>query len=262
MNEVYAYLRTLSPAPKIIKTKRNIIDDYCTERKMTITQTYVDKGLILDGAMPENLQKLLTAHGQHYTLVVLNTNQLWKNDTTHALISHQLRGLHVELISIEQPSYSLYDDPLPHFSAADLDEVLTQHERLSTSLRLKRERVPKLIPEERIRVSPPLGYKCSDGKIRVDPETAPIVQDIFVRYLQCGSITKLQRHLVGRGITHLNGWHFTKEALRGILSNDYYAGCVTIGGKRIEGLHEPIVDVDTFDTVESLLRSNRRSYYN
>ncbi len=49
---------------------------------------------------------------------------------------------------------------------------------------------------------------------------------------------------------------FTTASVRGILHNPFYAGKITHRGKRLPGIHEPLISQDIFETVQTTLKRN------
>lgn len=265
MKKAYAYIRVRSAAFSVrandLALKRKMIRDYCKAHNLELIQTFEDRGSNADISR-KGLLHLLAALGTENSVVVTHTNQLWEDDTARVLVAYQLRKAHAEIISIEEPSYSLYNDFSAAFSATDMDGLLKLHEKLSTGLRLSRGRALKAARGERSCGTAPFGYKWAEGKVEADPESKTVVQDIFENYLQFKSIGKLKRYLDESEVTTPKGNYFSKEALRIILSNGFYAGFASDGAKGKYGKHEPIVSEDVFQAAQGLLSFNRRNLRN
>jgi len=112
----------------------------------------------------------------------------------------------------------------------------------------------------------PLGYDAKDKKLVVNKAEAEIVHNIFRRYLDLQSFSKLVADLDRRGIVtkrrttkvaKYNGAiPFTYGPLSYFLKNRIYVGEMHHGGKWFKGEHEAIVDRPTFDRVQQLLAAN------
>lgn len=114
----------------------------------------------------------------------------------------------------------------------------------------------------------PLGYDVPDGsgdrRLHVNEAEAVTVRMIFDRLIACRSFYDLQQQLaedgvrskVGRSRRGLvyPGMPFSRGALRHLLQNPIYLGLIRHKGVTYEGRHEAIVDQQTFDTVQALLR--------
>ena len=113
--------------------------------------------------------------------------------------------------------------------------------------------------------SVPLGYDSKDKKLVVNPAEAKTVQLIFSRYLALKSFQKLIEELNAKGIVTkkrkitskiAGGVPFTYGPLAYLLKNRTYLGETGHNGDWFAGEHEPIIDRDTFDKVQQLLKTN------
>ena len=112
----------------------------------------------------------------------------------------------------------------------------------------------------------PLGYRSDNKKLVVDQAAAETVRYIFRRYLDLGRIRLLADDLRDREIRTKRpigtkggadgGLHFTYGPLAHLLNNRIYLGEIGHKGTWFPGEHAPIVDRETFDQVQNLLRSN------
>ena len=113
--------------------------------------------------------------------------------------------------------------------------------------------------------SVPLGYESKDKKLIVNQSEAKTVRMIFGRYLALQSFQKLidelnqdavvtkARHIKGK---MSGGFSFTYGPLAYLLKNRTYLGETGHKGSWFPGEHEPIVDRDTFEQVQKLLKFN------
>ncbi|MFZ0600225.1 MAG: recombinase family protein, partial [Roseiarcus sp.] len=109
----------------------------------------------------------------------------------------------------------------------------------------------------------PLGYRVENRALHVVDGHAVFVHDLFRRYLEIGSDVRLKAHLDredarsplrtdGTGKT-IGGGLISRGHLHKILSNPIYIGRLTHKGQAHDGLHDPIVDQETWDRVQLLL---------
>src|SRR5208282_266325 len=109
----------------------------------------------------------------------------------------------------------------------------------------------------------PLGYRVENRALYVLKEHAELVRDLFQRYLETGSVVQLKAILDqedvrlptrtdGTGKT-TGGGLISRGHLYKILSNPIYIGRLTHKGRVHYGLHDPIVDNETWNRVQSLL---------
>jgi site-specific DNA recombinase len=110
----------------------------------------------------------------------------------------------------------------------------------------------------------PLGYDAKDKKLVINKIEAETVRTIFRRYQELKSFARLVADLDKRGIVtkrrktkaakYQGGIPFTYGPLAYFLKNRIYLGEMHHGGKWFKGEHEPIVDRETFDRVQQLLK--------
>jgi site-specific DNA recombinase len=109
----------------------------------------------------------------------------------------------------------------------------------------------------------PLGYRVENRALHVVEEHAAFVRDLYRRYLEIGSVVRLKAILDredarlpfrtdGTGKT-IGGGLVSRGHLYKILSNPIYLGRLTHKGQAHDGLHDPIVDQETWDRVQLLL---------
>src|SRR6202035_4622722 len=114
----------------------------------------------------------------------------------------------------------------------------------------------------------PLGYRVENRALHVVEEHAVFVRDLYRRYLEIGSVVRLKAVLDqedarlpfrtdGTGKT-IGGGLISRGHLYKILSSPIYLGRLTHKGQAHAGLHDPIVDQETWDRVQLLLAEHAR----
>jgi DNA invertase Pin-like site-specific DNA recombinase len=110
-----------------------------------------------------------------------------------------------------------------------------------------------------------LGYASRDKKLVINEAEAKTVRMIFERYLTLKSVPKLIEELDRKGVVTkkrplkgktAGGVPFNYGSLIYLLKNRTYLGEVGHAGKWFEGEHEPILDRDTFDRVQEVIKAN------
>ena len=124
-------------------TQKQAIKKYYVAHHMELVELFVDEGISGTEIDRKGLTELLTAFNGIRKVIVLNTSRLWRSDTAKVLIQRTLRQAHADVISIEQPTYSLYTDDPNDFLLNDIIELLDQYERLNINLKLARGRRTK-----------------------------------------------------------------------------------------------------------------------
>jgi site-specific DNA recombinase len=112
------------------------------------------------------------------------------------------------------------------------------------------------------------GYEVRDRKLIVSEKEAATVRLIFLRYLDLGSLSALQRDLRERGIITrrrtlssgraIGGRALTNGPLAHMLHNRMYLGEINHRDKSYRGEHTPIIDPSLFEAVQTKLTENRQ----
>ena len=102
-----------------------------------------------------------------------------------------------------------------------------------------------------VAASIPFGYmKGPDNKYAINPETAPIVKEIFSRVLKGENYIDIARDLNERGIRTKSKSEWNRSSFK-FLTNERYMGIYIYGDVRIEGGMPAIVDPETFYAVQA-----------
>ena len=116
----------------------------------------------------------------------------------------------------------------------------------------------------------PFGYRSKERTLIIYEDEAKTVRTIFNRYLELGSVRKLEGELVRgnlrtRAFTSATNktWGdrpFSRGHLYRILSNPVYAGKIAHRDQQFDGQHEAIIDPKTFAAVQAHLAANTRRH--
>ncbi|UJF15100.1 recombinase family protein [Jeotgalibaca sp. MA1X17-3] len=96
----------------------------------------------------------------------------------------------------------------------------------------------------------PLGYDYIDGELMVDEWEAEIVKEIFQLYLEGNSINSTAKLMQEKYPDRIK----SKTLVRDTLKKQLYIGMVTFDGKQYKGIHEPILDVLTFEKAQKIMK--------
>jgi DNA invertase Pin-like site-specific DNA recombinase len=111
----------------------------------------------------------------------------------------------------------------------------------------------------------PLGYDARDKKLVINETEAKTVRTIFEHYVTLKSVPRLIAELDRKGIvtkTHqlkgkvVGGIPLNYGTVLHFLKNRIYLGETGHDGKWFAGEHAPIIDRDTFDRVQEIMKGN------
>ena len=99
--------------------------------------------------------------------------------------------------------------------------------------------------------------------VEIDPERAPHIEWMFKAYATGEyTLSELTAELESRGCKSrqtpkMPSKPFSRSQVHRYLSNKYYVGVVHYSGVDYEGNHPALIDLDTFRTVQAVLKTNR-----
>ena len=121
-----------------------------------------------------------------------------------------------------------------------------QYESETTAIRIRHVFDYKKSQHEVLSGKVPFGYMIRDKHLVPDPEKADIARQVFQTYIETGSICETLKLMQGHGLPK------TQRAIKWMLTNRKYIG----EAYGIDGYLEPIIDRQTFDTVQHMLSMN------
>jgi len=240
-----------------LETQRECIEEYARQNNIVISEFYHDDGVsgaTGDDTMDLNrtgMNELFSVLSNDDKIIVLNTSRLWRDDTSKVLIRHELKKVNADVISIEQPNYSIYSKNPDEFFINAIQEILDQYDKLLITRKLANGRRTKASQGKKSCGNCAFAYRYdSDKNVVIDYNNHLIVQDIFKMYSECRNLSEVARLCSEKGYKTNNGNDFSKQAISNMLHNDFYTGIVRHSNIKVQGTHEPIISKELFDRVQ------------
>src|SRR5699024_3921053 len=159
-------------------------------KDLELIHIYKDKGIsgakVDEEAMTierDGLQEMLSdlEHLDTTKVIVLNTSRLWRSDIVKVLIQRELKKNKVDINSIEQPNYSIFNHDPSDFFINGMMELLDQYQRLEITLKLSRGRRRKAQNGGYAGGRATFGYDAKKGskQLRVNNKQAEVVRELY-----------------------------------------------------------------------------------
>ena len=124
-----------------------------------------------------------------------------------------------------------------------------------------------------LQATPSFGYRVENRQLVIVPEEAEIIREIFRRFIAGDAMFRIAKDLSSRGIRTHRGNPFENRTIDYILNNPVYLGKLrwTPTGRTrrnfknedsiiADALHEPIIDVETWDAAQARCAELKKSY--
>jgi DNA invertase Pin-like site-specific DNA recombinase len=272
--EVYGYVRvstdTQSEKGYGLDTQRAAIKKYCADNNLELLDIFEDRGISGTEAVESDgdeliskrkgLLQLLSMLNGTSTIVVLNTSRLWRSDIAKVLIRREIERKGGDVISIEQPRYSIYKKDPSEVLINGMFELLDEYERISIALKLAKGRTTKANKGDKPAGVTPYGYKYSDDKksIVVNEQEAVTVKRIFSLSQAGKTVQYIVDVLNANGLTTRRGNAWTKGSVHLMLTNRFYTGALEHQRAWISGNHEAIISKVQFGKAKKQLERRHK----
>lgn len=117
------------------------------------------------------------------------------------------------------------------------------------------------------------GYDIVDKKFIVNEATAPYVRKMFTDFVAGKGLKNIARELNALGIKTVRGNRWETRTVEYIISNPVYIGKIRWNPSHktdrnfndpdimlIDGIHEPIIDKETFDKAQQIIAQNKKRH--
>lgn len=203
-----------------IEAQTQALKDWCEKNHVSMVGCYVDAGISArkKAANRPALQQLLTdVRAGRVDLIIFTKLDRWfRNISEYYKVQEVLEACHVNWKTIHED----YDTSTAS-GRLKINIMLSvaQDEADRTGERIKAVFESKLLRQEPVSGKVPLGYRIQNKHMVLNPDTAPIAQDIFTAYLSLRSIRALRQYIMEK--YHMVYCH---TAIKMLLQNERYIG--------------------------------------
>jgi site-specific DNA recombinase len=280
-----------------IQNQRSILESYAVDRGLKNIEFYVDDGYSGTSFQRPGFQRMLAdvEAGKIGTIITKDLSRLGRN--------YLEAGRYIEMVFPEyNVRYIAINDQVDTDNAESNDlmpfrNVFNEWYARDTSKKIRAVVQSKYARGERFNACAPYGYTLDkeQNRLIVNPDTAPIVKQIYAMCMEGRGPTQIARMLREQDVLipvaytykttgvlkHRSAvetpTYWTTETVKRILENREYIGDTVLGrtGRRsykdkrkvdlppeqwriFEGTHEPIIDRDTWERVQKLREATKR----
>ena len=254
---IYARYSSDSQREASIEGQLRDCKDYAERNGITVVGTYIDRAYSAKTDDRPEFQRMVqdSARKIFDAVLVWKLDRFARNRYDAVYYKRQLEKNGVHLVSVMEP---ISDGPegimieslligMAEYYSAELAIKVARGERENA---LKCKYNGGVVP---------LGYVIGkeDCLYHIDPETAPIVQEIFTRYADGEPAEKIAASLNERGLRTRTGKPFVKNSFFQIFKNRRYIGEYSYKDIVIPGGVPAIVDQALFDRVQERFTKNK-----
>lgn len=252
----YAYYRvsTATQAERNgIQMQQAVVENYCLENDIELYGVFADEGVSGTKEDRDGLLDLMASLERGDKIIVQNTSRLWRSDTVKVFVHRELRKIGADIVSVEQPNYTIYEKDPNNFLFNSIMEILDQYERMTISMKLAKGRKAKARRGGKSCGNAPIGYRWEGNEIVPDEENVDMINHIFNMAIDFdGNVSKIVRCCNANEYKTARGNNFSNNAIKNILTNDFYIGTITYAGNKTDGKHIGIIDKGLFNDVQAL----------
>ena len=233
--------------------------DYALKNNLTLLGTYVDRALSARTADRPDFQRMIadSAKGLFDVVLVWKLDRFSRDRYDSAHYKHVLKKNGVRVISIKE---NISDGPEGIILESML-EGYAEYYSAELAQKIRRGQHDNAMKCMNNGGNTPLGYYVdkATGRLEIDPETAPYVQELFARYADGERLTILQAEMEERGLRSKRGNAYTVSVLSNLLKNRKYIGEYKYGDVITPDGIPAIIDKELFERVQMRMAANKKA---
>ena len=233
--------------------------EYANKNNLTLIGSYVDRALSARTDDRPDFQRMIadSAKGLFEVVLVWKLDRFSRDRYDSAHYKHILKKNGVRLISAKE---NISDGPEGIILESML-EGYAEYYSAELSQKIRRGQQDNARKCMNNGGNIPLGYYVdkATGRLAVNPETAPYVQELFRRYGNGERLSCLQAEMKKQGLRSKRGNAYSVGVLSNLLKNRKYIGEYKYGKVIIPDGIPGIIDKELFERVQMRMAANKKA---
>jgi len=257
---IYARYSSHSQTEQSIEGQLAAGHAYAEKHGYTVIKEYCDRAQTGRNDNRDAFQQMLsdTDKKQFDVIITWKVDRIGRNREDIAFNKHRCKknGVRIEYVAENLP------DSAESVILESVLEGMAEYYSLQLATNIRRGQLESARKLHCIGGTRPLGYSVDPETKRfvINPDTAPIVKQIFELYAEGSTETEIITWLNEQGIRTTRKQPFSKSSLARLLHNEKYIGLYIFKDLvRVEDGVPAIIDKDLFDRVQELMKVNRRA---
>jgi len=233
------------------------LNAYCKARGWNVGGEYVDSGFSGRETKRPAYQKMMDERDKWDVLVVLKMDRIHRNSRNFASMMDDLKEWGKEFNSTQESFDTT--TAIGRF-VMDIIQRIAQLESEQIGERVKIGMTQKVRKGKGyLGFGDPYGYKLADKKLMPIDVEIITVREIYHQYLSGRSLQEIADSLNSKSTPTKKGCRWRKETVSHILTNPLYCGLVKWDGIIKKAIHDPVVSIDVFNAVQTMMRDRTRN---
>ncbi len=229
---------------------------YAEREGLHVVGEYIDRALTGRTDDRPDFQRMISdASLKHFQYVIVyKLDRFARNRFDSAHYKHILKKHGVKVVSATE---KISDDP-EGIILEGVIESLAEYYSANLSKHVKRGQRESALKGSHIGGTTPFGFKSvlidNKHKLVADEKNAPIIQFVFEQYAKGVTKKHIMEALTAKGVLNHYGRPLTYSCLQHALKNEKYIGKYMYAGEEVEGACEALIDTETFNKVQEMLK--------
>lgn len=252
---IYARYSSDRQREESIEGQLRVCEDFAQKNDLMVVDTYIDRALTARTDRRPAFQKMIAdcKKRQFEYILVYKLNRFSRNRYDSAVYKHKIAQYGVKVLSAME---RITDDPSGILLESLIEGIAEYYsvELAENVLRGMKENALEGKANGRL----PLGYqKGPDGKVIIDPSTAPAVKLIFKGTAAGKRMKVIAEELNAAGYKNASGRPYNPNSFAALIRNKKYIGMYQWADTELEGVIPALIDKATWEKANGVLNSRK-----